>query len=132
MRGKKKTPKVPGFMRVVLARNVRKLMDLHFRESTNRPKSLALAAHVSLSTVQRILSAETGATVDNIEAVASAFQMSAYQLLIPEVNAGNPQIVHGATKDEERLYRRWKQMGMVGAETGKFAALVQGRNGHDE
>ena len=110
-------------MRQVLALNVAQLMELHYKLSTNRPRALARDAGVSLSTVQRILSAQTGASLDNVEAVAAAFQLSAYQLLIPNLHPDNPQVVHGATKDEERLYRRWKQTGTVGAETGRFAAL---------
>jgi transcriptional regulator with XRE-family HTH domain len=124
MKGRKKTPKVAGFMRQVLALNVKQLMDVHLRESGNKPMALAKAAGVSLSTVQRIVRSETGASLDNIEAIAAAFQLSAYQLLVPNLHPENPQVMHGATKDEERLYRRWKQTGTVGAETGRFAVLV--------
>jgi transcriptional regulator with XRE-family HTH domain len=108
MNGKKKTPKAPGFMRQVLAVNVSKLMEHHYRESGNKPRALAKDAGVSLSTIQRMLKAENGATIDNIEAVASAFRMSAYQLLLPMLDVQNPPIVQGAPKDEERLRRRWQ------------------------
>lgn len=107
-RGPKK-PKHPGFMRSVLAENVELLMNKHFEIKSNKPKSLAEEAKVSLSTVQRIIAAEVGASLDNIEAIAGAFGLSAYQLLIPNLNIDNPQVIKGATKGEERLYNAWKR-----------------------
>lgn len=84
-------------------------MESHYRESGNKPKALAKDAGVSLSTVQRILASETGATLDNIESIAGAFQLSAYQVLVPMLDTKNPQLIKGATVDEQRLYRLWKQ-----------------------
>jgi hypothetical protein len=95
-------------MRQVLAQNVSALMEIHYRGSSNKPKALAADAGVSLSTIQRMLDLEAGASMDTIEAVAGAFQLSSYQLLVPGLNAGNPQVVKGATKEEERLYRMWQ------------------------
>lgn len=126
MKGRKKTPKVPGFTRHVVGANVRALMDLHYREHSNKPMALAKAAGISLSSVQRVLLAKTGPSVDTIEMIAAAFQMSCYQLLIPNLHADNPQVVHGATKDEERLYRRWMQYAKgAGVDTGKFFPFDQ-------
>lgn len=124
MKGQTKTPKVPGFMRHILAVNVARLMEVHYAAYSNRPKQLAKDAHVSLSTVQRIVAGSTGANLDGIEAIANAFDLSAYQLLIPNLDPANAQVVHGATKEEERLYRRWKRTGAVGVDTGKFPSLT--------
>lgn len=99
-------------MRHVLAENVAALMALHFKESRNRPKALSVKAGVSLSTVQRVLGAKTGASLDNIEAIAEVFELSVYQILIPALDIGNPQIVSGAMKNEERMYRQWKKGGV--------------------
>lgn len=96
-------------MRSILGANVKNLMEHHYRESANKPKALAVDAHVSLSTVQRILVGETGATIDNIESLATAFSLSAYQLLLPRLDPANPGVIKGATKDEEVLYRNWKR-----------------------
>lgn len=104
-----KTMKVPGFMRVILAENIKSLMDRHYIESRNRPKSLAKDAGVSLSTIQRILERENGANLDSIEQIAEAFALSAYQLLIPSLDILDPQIVHGASEAERRLYREWRR-----------------------
>lgn len=71
--------------------------------------ALAKDAGVSLSTIQRVLSKESGASLDNIEAIAAAFDVSVYQLLIPSLDILNPQVVQGAVKNEERMYRQWKR-----------------------
>lgn len=96
-------------MRSVLAENVRKLMAKHYASSNNRPLALSKDARVSLSTVQRILAQKTGATIDNIEAIAAAMGVSAYQLMVPNLNAENPQVIKEATKTEELLYARWRR-----------------------
>lgn len=98
-------------MRAILARNVRDLMDLHYAQSSNRPKSLAKDAGLALSTIQRVIAGATGASLDNIEMIASAFDLSAYQLLIPSLSVDNPQVVQGATREEERMYRLWRKTG---------------------
>lgn len=70
-------------MREVLAQNINRLMEQRYRESSNRPMALAKDAGVSLSSVQRTLSRETGASIDTVEAFARVFGLSAYQLLMP-------------------------------------------------
>lgn len=70
-------------MREVLAQNINRLMAQRYKESSNRPLALSKAAGVSLSSVQRTLSRETGATVDTVEAFARVFGLSPYQLLMP-------------------------------------------------
>lgn len=109
MKGKPKSRKIPGFMRFVLAENVSKLMNRAYKESRNKPKALSLDAGVSLSTIQRILEMKSGATLDSIEQVASAFDLSTYQVLIPGLDIDAPPIVPGALQSEKTKYRRWQQ-----------------------
>lgn len=117
MKGKKKTPKVPGFMRHVVAENVRARMEVVLRGNPNKPKALSLRTGrpgeggQSLSTIQRILAGTHGAGLDVLEAVADALDLSLYQLLIPQLNAENPQVVQGAMKNEELAYKRWRKAG---------------------
>ena len=110
MKSKTRKRKIPGFMRQVLALNITNLLEHHYKESRNRTMALAKDAGISLSSVQRTLGRETGASVDTIEAIAAVFHLSAYQLLLPLLEVRNPQVVKGATKDEERLYRQWKSL----------------------
>lgn len=83
MNGQTKRRKTPGEMREVLAQNINRLMESRYRESTNRPMALAKDAGVTLSTVQRTLSRETGASIDTLESFAKVFGLAAYQLLMP-------------------------------------------------
>lgn len=117
MKGKKKTPKVAGFMRGVLAENVLKLMAHHYKESTNRPMALAKDAQVSLSTIQRIISKETGASLDNIEAVAGVFHLSVYQIMVPSLDPSNPPVIKGAMQNEQRLYRNFQRASLAESES---------------
>jgi hypothetical protein len=114
MKGKKKTPKIPGFMRSVLAENVGKLMARAYKGESNRPKALSIDAGVSLSTVQRIIACETGATLDNIEQIAAVFDLSTYQILLPGLNIESAPVVPGALQAEKTRYRRWQQQGRTG------------------
>lgn len=100
--------KVPGYMRYVLARNIEKLIEQHLGEAGDKPLALAKASGLSKSTVQRILARETGASLDNIEALAEAFDVSVYQLMLPALDPANPQVVKGAAAEERRLYRAWQ------------------------
>ena len=86
--------------------NTQALMDVVFAESTNRPMDLAKKAGISLSSVQRVLSASAGASIDTIENLALALDVSPYQLIIPDLNISNPQVVNGASAAEKRLYAR--------------------------
>ena len=106
MKGKAKTPKTPGILRDVVADNIQALMNVNYRGSENKPLDLANDAGISLSSVQRILNKSVGASVDTLERISIALGVSVYQLLIPNLNPRNPQVVKGATKEEERMYRR--------------------------
>lgn len=86
MTGKK--VKAAGVARRIFSENVRRLMEVHFRESPNKPKALALAAGVTLSTIQRALSEENAQTLDTVEAIALAFKLQPHQMLVENVRAG--------------------------------------------
>jgi len=73
-------------MRIVVADNLLRHMEAYFADKPhvgNRAKYLSEKAEVSLSTVQRTLSKETGASVDTIEALARVLGTSPYELLTP-------------------------------------------------
>jgi hypothetical protein len=92
----------------ILADNVRRLMEHYFPTAGDRPRRLSKEAQISLSSVQRVYKGDVGASLDTIEAIARAFDLSAYQLLIPDLDPGNPQNIPGALLAERRLYRRWQ------------------------
>lgn len=99
-------------MRQVLAQNLENLLAYHYSDYpniTSRMKALQAEHGIPWTTVQRIIKRENGGNLETLESVALAFQLSPYQLLLPSLNAKNPQVVRGATKDEQRLYRLWAQ-----------------------
>lgn len=104
--------KTPGFHRRILADNVLKLMQKQYPNAGNKPGALAKSAGLSLSTVQRVLAQDQGASIDIIEALAEAFDVSVYQLLLPALDPDNPQVVREAAAAEKRMYRAWKRAGL--------------------
>lgn len=113
------THKIPGFMRTVLAANLKRLLEHHYRTSPNRPKSLSVDAGVTLSTIQRVMKCEVGASLDTLESIADALHIQVYQLLVPEIDVGNPQIIVGAMEAEQRLYARYKRAGMTESQSNQ-------------
>src|SRR4051812_4397512 len=83
MSGQTKKRKTPGDMREVLAQNLNRLMEQRYKESSNRPLALANDAGVSLSSVQRTLSRETGASIDTVEAFSKVFGLPPFQMIVP-------------------------------------------------
>ena len=78
----KKAPKVSGNLRRTFAENVKQMMEVAYPLSRNKPMSLARAAGISLSSVQRATSGETAPNLDTVEAIATALRITAYQLMI--------------------------------------------------
>jgi transcriptional regulator with XRE-family HTH domain len=79
---KPKTPKTPGLMRAVVADNVRELMELRLARHGDKVKVLAAKSGVSRSSVQRVLNAEYGASIDTLEHLARALGVPLFQLLV--------------------------------------------------
>lgn len=104
-----KTKKVPGFMRAVVAQNLDALIAKHYPPPGDANRALAKAAGCSLSTIQRARGQVSGASIDTLEAIAGCFNLSAYQLLLPDLDVDNPQVVQGASKAEEEMFRRWRK-----------------------
>lgn len=75
-------------------------------DSTNQVKALSKIADVSRSTVQRALSEKAGISLDVLEALATALDVLPYQMLLPDLDPLNPQIVPALTERERALYDR--------------------------
>lgn len=104
--GQTKKRKPAGLMREVLAANVHALMQHQFIASSNKPMALAKKAQLSLSSVQRVLDQDTGASIDTVEAIAKAFGVSVYQLMVPNIDPTNPPVIAGVIEAEKALYQR--------------------------
>jgi len=75
-------------------------MAVKYHESPNKPKALAGDAGVTLSTIQRVLSTEYAPTLDTVEAIAVAFNLQPYQMLIKELKAAKPTAVRATTRKQ--------------------------------
>lgn len=87
----------------VLAENLRALMATHL-DLDSQPK-LAKAAKLNQTTIGRVLGAKHRVQIDTLESLARAFHLEPYQLLIPGLNARNPQVLRMLNAAEERLYK---------------------------
>ena len=123
-KGKTRRKKVPSNLRKVIAENVNKLADKVFAEAENVPVAIAEASKTARvnplvkSTVQRIMAAETSATLEQLEGLAEALEVSVYQLLIPHLDPKNPQIAKGASRDERDLYERLEKLEQAVSKSG--------------
>ena len=95
-------------MEIILAKNLAALM--HANPLLKTQQAVAAATKragkaIDQKTVSRILKAEVSVQLDTVQAIAAAFEIEAYQLLIPGLNPANPQILRALSKEEENLYR---------------------------
>jgi transcriptional regulator with XRE-family HTH domain len=104
-------------IRDIVAVNIQTLMD--YARDHSQPhgdqKSLAKKARVAMSTIARIRKAEVGCSVDVLDAIARVYGLSAWQLLMPNLDPTNPP-VFCMTATERDMYRRMKQAASALAE----------------
>lgn len=55
--------------------------------------------------LKRIMSGKQAVTVRTLERIAAAYGLEPYQLLIPGMDAKNPQVLRSLSPAEERLYK---------------------------
>lgn len=94
---------------MLVARTVELLRDQKYRSLplvTDRNRALAKDADVTLSTIQRIVGAETGATVDTLDALASALGCRPQDLLTPYFGAQAPVGFAEISPERRALQRR--------------------------
>ena len=109
---KTRRKKVPSSLRSVIAANVAARAKMVFKGAKNLPMAIrnatadAESERVAKSHIQKIIAAKTSVTLEQLDALAKALDLSAYQLLIQDLDPENPQIAKGATLDERELYRR--------------------------
>ena len=61
---------------------------------------LGRRAGIGKSTIARIKNNETATKIDNVQAIAEAFGLSAWQLLVPDLDVDNPPQLAGGDIDE--------------------------------
>jgi len=76
--------KEPHKIRVIFADNVRQIMEKKYGSSGGAMRKLSLAAHVSLSTIQRLLDCSTGATIDTVARIGEVLGVRSSDLMTPK------------------------------------------------
>lgn len=90
--------------RDLLATNLRALMAVH--PALNTLPKITAASGVSNGTLDRARRAAVAIRIDELESLAGAFGLEAWQLLLPDLDPKQPQTVHRPTEQEAALYRR--------------------------
>lgn len=90
--------------RHVLARNLKALMKAH-KELSTLPKITAQCG-VSNGTLDRMRRAAAGARIDQVELVARAFGLEAWQMMVPGLEPKNPPVLAAASDAERALYAK--------------------------
>lgn len=111
-KGDTRRRKTPSLLRGVIAKNVSHRARVMFPLSKNLVADIRAASgttdseRMARSHIQRIMKAETSASLEQLEGLARALDLSAYQLLIHDLDPRNPQVVRGAAPGEEAAYRK--------------------------
>lgn len=94
-------------MERILAANLGALMAAHPELRTQAAVAAATrkaGLKIDQKTVSRILKADHAVQIDTLQAIAAAFGIEPYQLLVPGLNPTNPQVLRVLSPQEERLY----------------------------
>lgn len=94
-------------IRKVLSENLLRLMRTGQSGEVSQAE-LGRRARVDQRNVGRIVSGDISTTVDTLGKLARAFDLDAWQLLVPGLDPSNPPINH-ITEDEKRLYERLRE-----------------------
>ncbi len=92
----------------ILAANLNALIATH-PEFNSNPK-VAKRSKVGLGTVGRIRNAEVSATLDSVAALAEAFGLEPWQLLVPGLDPDAPPALHPTGVPKEALYKKMEEL----------------------
>lgn len=98
---------MPYEPRAVLAKNLAALRKAHPDLSGQR--KLAKKAGIGEGSVWRAAKGGVGVSIDTLRALARAFGLQPWQLLVPGLDPNNPPLIQAMTEDERRLYALLKQ-----------------------
>lgn len=87
-----------------MSENLKRLMD----DAKPRITQVAVAEVSGLPqrTISRIKRGEVSPTLESVDALARAFRLDSWQLLIPGLEPSNPPVLRVAGKEEKELYDR--------------------------
>lgn len=90
-----------------LAANIKTLMGAHTELRTDG--RLGKAAGIDQKTVWRIVNKKNEPTLEQLSAIAKAYRVEPWQLLVPGMDATNLPVLQPVTAAERELYKRLKE-----------------------
>lgn len=93
--------------RQIVSENLKNLMESDEKNKISQAE-LKRRSGVDQRYIGRILAREYSVSVDILDKLARAFDLQAWQLLVPGLDPTNPPINH-ITESEKRLYERLKE-----------------------
>lgn len=75
-----------------------------------RAKAKRHSYTISQSTIGRILNQQTYATLESIEGIADIYGLLPWQLLVPELDVGNPPVLRELSQAEKDFYEKFKAL----------------------
>lgn len=112
--------------KTVLAENIQKLMDANpgLSSLVKVATEAKRRGHaVSKNAVDTARKGTNAATIDSVDAIARAFEMEAWQLLVPGMNPKNPPVLNSVGETEDALYRK---LGAVAKEIVELGVTAGG------
>lgn len=94
-------------LRAIVGDNLERLMEKHPNLDSN-PK-LSERSGIGIATISRVINGQTAATLDTLGMLAKAFGLAPWQLLVPNLDATNPQILQSISPTEAGLYKRLRE-----------------------
>lgn len=88
----------------VVAENVKRLKNES--KSLGTVKQIAKRARIGEGSVHRILHGQVACAIDTLDAVAVAYGLQAWQLLIPDIDPQNPPTLRTIGPREDEFMRR--------------------------
>lgn len=101
----------------ILAQNLRTL--LAWKHGPNTQMELARASKVGQATIGRLLKADAAARIETVHAIARAYDLEAWQLLVAGMDPSNPPVLMPVNQSEQQLYAKLR------AAAAEIAALPQ-------
>jgi transcriptional regulator with XRE-family HTH domain len=100
-------------IRDTLARNLQLLMQANPNLDSN-PK-LAKAADIGIGTVSRLLNAQVDATIETVAKIAKCFELTPWQMLVPDLCPKSPPVLRVMSEAEAELFERLRNVIMTRA-----------------
>lgn len=101
-------PNKPIPIKEVLARNLNALMDARPKLGSNPKLSKKIGA--STSTIHRLRNADTDCTLETLDKLAQAFEVSPWQLLVPGFEPNAHPVLRTLSTQEAEMYERLRSV----------------------